>query len=99
MYPGLPFRRYLGESWFKPIARIGSEGSDEYVLDPGDTLVEGAGTRLVTELTARSTGELFLFVNDAVFPLPRGWTQPTYKNNRGTLSVSVMPVAHSAAAK
>jgi hypothetical protein len=97
MFPGLPFRRYVSEKWFKPVARIGSEGSDEYVLDPGDTLVEGS-SRLVTELTARSSGELFLFVNDTVFPLPRGWTQPTYANNRGTASVIVAPVRRDAAA-
>lgn len=33
MYPGLLLRRHLSEPWFKPIARIGAQGRDEYPLD------------------------------------------------------------------
>jgi uncharacterized protein (DUF2235 family) len=33
-YTGWPLRRNWGTLWFKPIARIGATGSDEYVLDP-----------------------------------------------------------------
>ena len=99
MYLGLPFRRHLSENWFKPIARIGHEGTDEYPLDPGEILVEDAGRRLVSDITARRSGELFLFVNDAVFPLPGKWAQPTYTNNRGVATVSVAPVERSDKAK
>ncbi|HJU04078.1 MAG TPA: DUF2235 domain-containing protein [Nitrospiraceae bacterium] len=92
MYPGLLFRRYIGEPWFKPVARIGTRGSDEYLLNPADlSLPDQATTKLVAEITARRDGELFLFVNDAVLPFPKAW-QWFYKNNRGTATVTVQPV-------
>src|SRR5262249_8577816 len=33
-YLALPLRRSLAQPWFKPIARVGYLGSDEYVLEP-----------------------------------------------------------------
>jgi hypothetical protein len=71
MYLGLPLRRELTQPWFKPIARIGSTGGDEYPLTSvhrasGDDLKR----ELVTEFQARTRGELFLYVNDAVIGLP-----------------------------
>lgn len=94
MYLGLPFRRYLSEPWYKPIARIGSTGSDEYPLNPGETLVWDPETKIVTDIIARRSGELFLFVNDAVFPVPNAW-QPTYKNNGGTAAFAVVPLSRT----
>lgn len=89
MYPGLLFRRHIGEPWFKLMARIGSEGSDEYPLSPADgSLPDAQATRLVADLTARRSGELFLFVNDAVLPVPRSW-QWFYNPNAGTAMVTV----------
>lgn len=71
MYSGLPLRRTLTQPWFKPIARIGSIGGDEYLLDPVPRVGrEQLKKKLVTELKARTTGELFLYVNDAVIGLP-----------------------------
>ncbi len=89
MNPGLAFRRHMAEPWFKPVARIGCEGSDEYPLDPvdGDQLKPDA-RELVAEMTARRSGELFLFVNDAVLPIP-GWFDYFYRNNHGRAMVSV----------
>jgi uncharacterized protein (DUF2235 family) len=87
----LPFRRYLSESWFKPVARIGHRGSDEYPLQPSDALnLDTTGGTLIAEFTARRNGELFLFVNDVVWPLPAAW-QTHYANNAGTALVSVTP--------
>ena len=37
-YLGTPLKRWWGENWFKPIARIGRLGNDEYVLTPVDPL-------------------------------------------------------------
>ena len=92
MYPGLLFRRLLAEPWFKPIARIGAHGNDEYPLNPGDLSSPDEGsTKLVADITARRSGELFLFVNDAVLPVPNSW-QYFYNNNHGTATVSVEPV-------
>jgi hypothetical protein len=77
VYFGLPFRRRLAEPWFRPIARIGSRGNDEYVL-PGP----------VSQIRARTSGELFLFVNDAVIEVP-GLRGLFYRNNAGTARVTV----------
>jgi hypothetical protein len=84
MRVGVLLRRHWGEPWLRPIARIGSTGTDEYVLagvDPANPTV------LTTELVARRGGRLYLFVNDAVTPLP-GW-QPFYDNNKGTAVLEV----------
>lgn len=42
---------------------------------------------LVSEITARSTGELFVYVNDAVLMFP-GLTNLFYRNNSGTAAIS-----------
>lgn len=94
MYLALPFRRYLTEPWYKPIARIGSTGSDEYPLNPGYTLVWDPETTVVTDISARRSGELFLFVNDAVLPVSNA-SQPTYKNNGGTAAFAVVPLTRT----
>ena len=84
MHVYLPFRRYYGEMWFKPIARIGSLGNDEYPLDASEVLnPDESGTMLISEITARSSGELFLFVNDGVLPAPRA-LQVFYDSDDGS---------------
>lgn len=86
----LPFRRWLRQPWFKPIARIGSKGDDEYPLEPWVPFPAGDKKQeLFVEILARSRGELFLYVNDAVFFGP--WLD-AYGNNRGTATVSVQRV-------
>lgn len=89
LIPFIPFRRSISEDWFKPIARIGESGSDEYPLNPKDK--ESDDDTLVAEITARRGGKLYLFVNDAVLPVPNAW-QFFYKNNRGTANVVVSPI-------
>ncbi len=121
-----PLKRWWRENWFKPIARIGVIGNDEYVLNPTDEFEKysyppcPAGTEknnhvrdkirsdlaqqcmafnptpdnykvLVSEIKARTTGELFLYVNDAVLMLP-GATNLFFSNNTGTARVMVEPV-------
>jgi hypothetical protein len=68
---GTPFRRIWGADWLTPVARIGTRGADHYVLDRPETI-----------FTARRTGELFLFVNDAIAPIPGGWRR-FYESNSG----------------
>jgi uncharacterized protein (DUF2235 family) len=116
MTVGVPLRRYLSLPWFKPIARIGVSGTDEYPLDPkpslawnsdsrkpktsgwlnwlntcsGATAARGPSTADVifeSEIVARSSGELFLYVNDAV--LHPALTTLFYCNNEGTAHVTV----------
>lgn len=87
LYAAIPFRRWIGEPWFKPIARIGAHGNDEYPLKPTVPFAAKDSKRLLaTEIEARRDGELFLYVNDAVFLGP--WWH-TYGNNHGTATVTI----------
>lgn len=65
-----------------------SQGADVYPLHPEPSVTRAEPlTLLQTRLVARSTGELFLHVNDAVgFPLM--WDK-FYENNCGTLHVRI----------
>ena len=94
MFLALPLRRVLDRPWFRPIARIGSEGADEYPLDPPQSaLVDGDAEspgELKVQIKARRDGELFLYVNDAVFGIP-ALARWLYKNNRGCAQVVVVP--------
>jgi hypothetical protein len=120
-----PLKRWWGQNWFKPIARIGEIGNDEYVLEPPDPFeahsyfscpavgraTDGKGVRakirddvaqelmncaptpdgrktVSAEIKARSTGELFLYVNDAVLMLP-GQVDEFFSNNTGSGKVEV----------
>ena len=108
-------RRHLGQPWYKPYARIGPTGSDEYPLDPKPSLADHdppsrprsragpytcGGTAkpnaipnktdvtFASEIVARTSGELFLYVNDAVLEFP-GLTSFFYCNNEGKASATV----------
>jgi hypothetical protein len=120
-----PMKRWWGEPWFRPIARIGRIGNDEYALAPAEPFepytypacpeiiraTGGSGVRakvddgvarrllacaptpsgrtvLTAEITARTTGELYLYVNDAVLAWP-GATDLFVANNTGRASVEV----------
>jgi hypothetical protein len=119
-----PIKRRWHADWFKPIARIGSGGNEEYVLDPvtplpplPDGVPRGqrvcveqpdhfkpidaesaarvkprAGRRqLISEIQARSSGELFLYVNDAALAIFPGWpTDKFYWNKSGRAEVTVI---------
>lgn len=78
-----PFRRHLDQPWFKPMARIGETGRDDYALDG-----EVSGRTLTADFTARRSGQLYFFVNDAVLPFPNVW-QVFYNNNRGSAKISI----------
>jgi hypothetical protein len=83
-WPLIPFRRHVGEPWLMPVARIGAEGTDEYPLARADVHVAGREVR-IAEITARRSGELYLFANDVVFP----WA---YRHNTGSAKVTVEAV-------
>lgn len=85
----LPLRRVFLREWFRPIARIGAYGNDEYFLDPpADDTAQTKTKELLSAFTARKSGELFLYVNDATIGLP-WWTDYFYKDNSGTARVVV----------
>jgi len=81
-------KREFTQPWFAPMARIGERGTDVYALKPDPSVpFKWPLDELSTKLVARSSGELFLYVNDAVGP--PGWTRFFYDNNGGTLQVVV----------
>jgi len=78
MFFFVPLRRHLIEPWFRPFARIGALGQEEYPLNAR-----------WTEIVPQRTGQLFLYVNDAVFLHPR-WPHNFYENNKdGKATVKV----------
>jgi hypothetical protein len=83
-----PLRRELSGNWFRPFARVGRTGIEHHRL-PAKT----------NEITALTSGELFLFVNDLIPPLglcpwAMGW-DACYKNNHGTATVTVRKIANA----
>ncbi len=83
----VPARRVWTEPWFKLMGRVGNTGKDRFAI--------GAGP---VEVTARSDGELFLFVNDAVcgFCPGKGWAWPynwAVGENEGLAKVTVTPLS------
>jgi len=72
-----PLKRTLSVDWFVPIARVGSTGGQYHAIDTRGS-----------EFTARESGQLFLYVNDAVVPCPR-WDCLYRNNTGGTARVTV----------
>jgi uncharacterized protein (DUF2235 family) len=87
MYLGLPFRRVVFSSWFVPVLRVGRKGGEEHVLDL-KPVNPGEGKLYEARFTPQSDGEVFLFVNDAVWGLPTFYAN-FYANNKGTASIKI----------
>jgi len=77
-----PFRRILSRPWFTAVARIGSVGAEDYFLDPQQ---DGS---INEEMKATKSGELFLYVNDAIIAIPPLYDL-FYKNNAGSTKVVI----------
>ena len=87
--PGVPFKRLIWSNWFKTIIRVGSTGLDEYLppfaQDPKNP------NRWSAQFTARSDGEVFIYVNDTSIFAP--WLfDAFYKNNKGSAEISMARV-------
>jgi hypothetical protein len=65
---GVFLRRILWRPWYRLIARVGDKGVDEYFLDP--VKARDSQTTYRDEFVARRSGEIFLYVNDAVIGVP-----------------------------
>jgi uncharacterized protein (DUF2235 family) len=80
----IPLRRVFLRPWFRIIGRIGETGTDEYFFDPDRPT--GVGLARLGELSiafrARRSGELFIYVNEAVIGFP-GLSDLFYRNNTG----------------
>jgi len=94
-----PSKRYLWENYYKPVARIRTHaenrkaGQDEYVLNPTFLSSKKRYDCLVSDFTAQSSGELFLFVNDAIIYAKPNAVVGTYENNTGKSEVYVKRIA------
>jgi uncharacterized protein (DUF2235 family) len=93
MFAAVPLRRDLTEPWFRPIARIGAQGFDEHPLDPEarGSAPKPSDTEITTVIRPRRSGELFLYVNEAVLVAP-GLVPSFYRNNEGTATLKVKRV-------
>jgi uncharacterized protein (DUF2235 family) len=96
----LPFRRVLTARWFVPMVRIGNHLAEYHRLDQIEEIPPASGqpaaprarrqVRGFVEFTPTFTGQMFLFVNDAVLPGP--WVGKLYENNQGTATVTVRAI-------
>ena len=83
---GIPFKRLIWSNWFSPIVRVGGPGLEEHLPD---FKRESPTSKLWTaKFTARSDGEVFVYVNDTSIFLP-GLFTAFYNNNEGTAVVSL----------
>jgi uncharacterized protein (DUF2235 family) len=81
--PGVPYRRLIWSNWFATILRVGGPGLEEHLLNFRE---EKAGEWAAT-FEPRSSGEVFLYVNDAVVGLPWLYSLFYWSNNLGTAEV------------
>ncbi len=81
--PGAFYRRLIWSNWFVTILRVGGPGFEEHRLQ-----LEQKDGEWSTSFVPRSSGEVFLYVNDAVIGLP--WIYDLfYRNNHGTAEVKL----------
>lgn len=80
---GVPLRRELTRPWFRLVLRYGAVGGEEVFLDPDPE----DGTIDAVIRPTRS-GELLVFVNDAVLGVP-GFYDAFYRNNEGSAKLTV----------
>jgi uncharacterized protein (DUF2235 family) len=82
----LPLRRSLLRPWSQVIMRVGAIGGYELFLDPEPP---PAPQDIISErFRPQRTGELFLYLNDAILPIP-GVADIFYRYNAGSAEVRV----------
>ncbi len=82
--PGWSLRRLIWSNWFATILRVGGPGFEEHLLNL--KLQDGGWT---TTFEPRSSGEVFLYVNDATISLPWVYDFFYWHNNHGTAQVKI----------
>jgi hypothetical protein len=87
----LPIRRLVGSNWFATVLRIGNRGFGEIVPTYQRHWSPQGEVSFVTTFKARKTGELFVYVNDAVLGMP-GYVDTFYRNNKGKADLIIEPV-------
>jgi uncharacterized protein (DUF2235 family) len=87
-YSGIFLRRILFRPWFRLIARVGETGVDENFLDPVEIAPEAGEVTYKATFRAERSGEIFLYVNDAVIAFP--WIVGSfYSHNYGAAKIKV----------
>ncbi len=92
-----PLRRHLSVDWYAPMAKVDDSLFDWHLLEEAvtaddeeqeDEEEKARPLHLKAELMARRSGRIFLYLNDAVLPLPFlfDWF---YNNNNGDAKVTV----------
>ena len=81
---GVPFKRLIWSNWFATILRVGGPGFEEHLLK----LTPQPGGAWTTTFEPRSSGEVFLYVNDTTISLPWAYNL-FYLNNWGTAQVKI----------
>jgi hypothetical protein len=84
---GAPYRRLIWSNWFATILRVGGPGLEEHLLEL--ELKDGVWT---TTFEPRSSGEVFLYVNDTVIGLPWIYDLFYWSNNHGKAEVQLEKV-------
>jgi hypothetical protein len=88
IYLGAPLRRVLFRPWFALMGRIGTTGLADVFLAPLPMTLDSTEKIYKASFRAQRSGELFLYVNDALVPLP--WINDVfYRNNKGTATVLI----------
>jgi hypothetical protein len=83
---GWPLKRELVRPWFRVILRFGTVGTYEDYLGPAENKPPGDDT-LEETFTPRTSGELFVAVNDVALPL---WGYDVfYRNNEGEAVITL----------
>ena len=79
----VPLRRETTQDWFHVVLRYGSVGGEEDFIepDPDDKYLE-------TTIRPKRSGEVFVFVNDAVVGIP-GLYDLFYRGNKGTATLTI----------
>lgn len=84
-----PLKRHLFVQPFKVVARVGATGSDETVLEPDDNI---KSNDLDVVITPRRDGELFLYVNDSVWPFDGMRGSSFYDRHEGEATIEVRQI-------
>ncbi len=85
MFLTVPLRRTLTARWLQPVIRIGDAWGEEHVLEPIKGSEDVAATEVLTaRFTARRSGPVFLYFNDAVIGFLGNPFTTFYSNNAGS---------------
>jgi len=79
----VPLRRETTQDWFHVVLRYGSVGGEEDFIEP-----DPDDPKLEAPIRPKRSGEVFVFVNDAVIGIP-GLYDWFYRNNKGAATLTI----------